>query len=537
MRRILALYIALVSFHNLFAIDNSVAKILEGKVEYISSQFIYVQFKNTEGLNSGDTLFIKSRGKYSPQLVIETLSSRSCATKSLSKKMVVGVEVFGFIKLEEKKNELTRFEPSVDKRKSIEIVKVDTAEFIGFKKMNRGIYGRFSLSGYSNISNAPGQLDYQSWRYSLSLNADHINNSKFSFSNYITFRYRASEWNYIKSNISDALKIYDISLKYDINSVTNVLVGRKINRKVANIGAVDGIQFETIYKKFAIGGILGSRPDYSDYGFNSDLLQIGGYINRTDSIGNGAMQNTISIFQQMNNSFTDRRFLYLQHNNNIIANTSLFLSSEIDLFEKKNNKSNNDPRFTSLYLSLRYSPVRWFSTSVSFDARKNVIYYETFKNYVDQLVESALRQGFRLRVNLRPIKYVFASVYSGYRFRDSDVRPTRNIGGSLTHSRLPYLNLSANLSYINLVTNYLDGNIIGVRLSKDIFDGLVYATVGYKNVDYTFTTTNSKLLQDIIQLDLSFRINKTNSFSISFEGTYEGKTSYSNIYANFSTRF
>lgn len=518
--------------------SNSVLKVYEGKVEYISSQFIYVQFGNTEGLQSGDTLSIKKNGKYFPQLIIESLSSRSCATKSILGKIEIGTEIFGFKRIASKEKDILTLVDSKNDNKQIdEIVKVDTAEFIGFKKLDKGVYGRFSLSSYSNLSNSPNRFDYQNWRYSLSLNADNINNSKFSFSNYITFRYRADEWNYVKNNISDGLKIYDLSVKYDFSVDTHILLGRKINRKVANIGAVDGIQFETKFNKFILGGIFGSRPDYKNYGANINLLQFGGYVNRSDSIGAGTMQNTISIFQQMNNSATDRRFIYLQHTNNILSNTSIFLSSEVDLFQNINNNIKNDFRFTSLYLSLRYSPYRWISSSLSYDARKNVIYYETFKNYIDQLAESALRQGFRFRINLRPIKYVFFSAYTGYRYRESDVKPSRNFGTSITHSRIPYLNLSANLSYINLSTNYLDGKIIGARFSKDLFDGFLYTSFGYRNVDYTFISSDSKLKQDIVQLDLSFRITKSISFSINFEGTYENKSSYSNIYANFITRF
>ncbi len=264
---------------------------------------------------------------------------------------------------------------------------------------------------------------------------------------------------------------------------------------------------------------------------------MGGYISRTDSLGSNAMFNSLSVFQQMNHGSTDRRFLYFQHSNNILSSVNLFFSTEADLFKKENNISSNDFRMTSFYSSLRYSPIRWLSATASYDARKNVIYYETFKNYSDQLIETALRQGFRLRLNLRPINYVFVNIYSGYRFRDSDIRPSRNYGGSITHSRIPYLNLSVNLNYIGLNTNYLDGNIIGVRLTKDLFDGMVNGTLGYKKVNYTFTQTDSKLSQDIFQLDLSLRINKSLSFSLSFEGTYEDKTSYSNIYSNFSWRF
>lgn len=526
------------SFKQLLSQSNEVIKLFEGKVEYISSQFIYVQFENTDGLTIGDTLFTKKKGKYSPKLIIESLSSRSCATKPLRDKVAKGAQIFGFVEIEkEKVQKLIQEKVFVENNNSSRLIKADTSEFIGFKEMDRGLYGRFSISSYSNLSNISNRVDYQNWRYSLSLNADNIKDSKFSFSNYITFRYRADEWNYVSSNLDDALRIYDLSVKYDFNQNTNILLGRKINRKVANIGAVDGIQLETKYKKFTIGGILGSRPDYKNYGYNLDFLQFGGYVDRIDSIGKGTMQNTIAVMQQMNDASTDRRFLYFQHNNNIFDKTSLFLSSELDLFEKINGEAKNDIRFTSLFLSLRYSPKRWISTSLSYDARKNVIYYETFKNYADQLIESALRQGFRFRVNLRPIKYVFANAYMGYRFRDDDIKPTRNFGGSITHSRVPYLNLSLNFSILHLSTNYLDGNVFGTRISKDLFDGLVYGTLGYKKVDYTFLNTDSEILQDIVQLDLSFRIVKNMTLSLNFEGTYEDKLNYSNIYMNFTTRF
>ena len=521
----------------ILAQDNSVIKKFEGKVDYISSQFIYVQFGNTDGLNTGDTLYTKKKGKYLPQLIVESLSSRSCATRPIDKPLAIGSEIFGFKILELISHEDSNKTPTIAEPRIDNLINVDTAEYIGFKKLDKNFYGKFSVSGYSTLSNLEDQKDYQNWRYSLSLNADNINDSKFSFSNYISFRYRADDWDYISSNIDDALRVYDLSVRYDFTSSTNVLFGRKINRNISNIGAIDGLQLETKYNKFKFGGVLGSRPDYSNYGYNLKLLQIGGYINRSDSINDGTMQNTIAVMQQMNNSATDRRFLYLQHSNNIFDRTSLFVSSELDLFEKKNGKSKNSLNFTSLYLSLRYSPARWFSTSLSYDARKNVIYYETFKNYVDQLIESALRQGFRFRVNLRPIKYVFASIYTGYRFRESDIKPTRNLGGSITHSRIPFLNLSANVSFINLRTNYLDGNIIGTRISKDLFDGLVYSTLGYRRVDYNFTTTEYNLIQDIVQLDFSLRLSKTISFSLSFEGTYEATRSYTNIYANLSTRF
>ena len=83
MKRIYFLFLFFFSFQLLEGQSNSALKMFEGKVEYISSQFIYVHFGNTEGLKTGDSLFVKKNGKYIPQLIIESLSSRSAATQSI----------------------------------------------------------------------------------------------------------------------------------------------------------------------------------------------------------------------------------------------------------------------------------------------------------------------------------------------------------------------------------------------------------------------------------------------------------------------
>ena len=47
------------------------------------------------------------------------------------------------------------------------------------------------------------------------------------------------------------------------------------------------------------------------------------------------MENTFSVFEQTNNTKTDRRFAYLQHSNTILTNTNLFASAEVDLYKRE----------------------------------------------------------------------------------------------------------------------------------------------------------------------------------------------------------
>jgi hypothetical protein len=47
------------------------------------------------------------------------------------------------------------------------------------------------------------------------------------------------------------------------------------------------------------------------------------------------------------------------------------------------------------------------SFSLSYDARKNVIYYQTFRNSIDSIIENETRQGFRIGMNIRPFNNLF----------------------------------------------------------------------------------------------------------------------------------
>ena len=143
------------------------------------------------------------------------------------------------------------------------------------------------------------------------------------------------------------------------------------------------------YKKFSFGGVTGTRPDYEDYGFNLKLFEYGAYVGHSHATQKGQIQSSVAFFEQRNSGNVDRRFAYLQHSNTLFKNLSLFSSAELELFSLKDGVSSTSPSFTSLYISLRYRMFKKLTLFTSFDTRKNVIYYETFKDYADRLLEEA----------------------------------------------------------------------------------------------------------------------------------------------------
>lgn len=509
---------------------------LPGEITYLSSQNVYIRFNDTSPLTVGDTLFVGNSEDYLPVFIVRFTSAASCAGEPLPGFICKVGDTFDFILYKELQKSKIEISSSIDTTE-ISPGSIDEPEVVASTGRNFSIDGKFSVSSYSNFSNIHGAEDYQRWRYSLSIDSQNLGIPGLSFETYTNFSYRADEWSSNQTSLSDRLKIYSLALGYKINDSYRVSIGRKVNPKLSNIGAVDGFQFEAVFGKFSGGIVLGSRPDYYSYGYNGKLFEVGAYIQRADTVNSSLMQNSISVFQQTNNFKTDRRFIYFQHSNNILRDFYLFISTEADIYKREEGKDKNTFGLTSFYVSGRYSPIKWASISASYDARKNVIYYETFKSFADSILETETRQGLRVGLNLRPLNLLFIRFQYGYRFKNSDIRSSNNFGTVITYSRIPLLESSLTAAFNQINTNYLKGNIYGLSLSKDLFKSAVNLTAGYRHVDYTYLNSNYKLEQNIISADISLRLFRKDYISISYEGVFEKVSSYGRIYLNLTKRF
>jgi hypothetical protein len=531
-------YILLVFCFSSISFSRTNVQEKEGTVTFISSQYFYVRFENTDGIKQGDTLFVRTEKKLLPVLDVQFISSKSIAGILVGKRKVqIGDKLIAIVSEETEE----------DKTKEPEMVKKTVQPFheilpdVNYQKTidkkKPEISARLSVQSYSSLSNNSRSIDYQRWRYTLSFNANRICSSDLSFSSYMNFNYKANDWNAISSNLWRSLKIYDLALKYNFNESSSLVVGRNRNRNISNIGSVDGIQFEKRFNSFYAGAVVGYRPDFSDLGFNSKLFEFGGYVGRTDTLGVGSMENNLAFMQQTNTFKTDRRFIYFQHSNNILENTYFFVSSEVDLYKKILNIETNEFILTSVFFSVRYSPSPIFSTTISYDARKNVVYYETYKNFIDSLFENETRQGLNLRANFRLINKLFFGLSGGYRFKKGDIKPTRNFGTYLTYSQIPFIESSVAVNYNRLFTNFVESSIVGIRLTKYLFNNSTGFSFSYRISDYKLTSLALISTQNIFSVDLSTRFNRVISFSISYEGIFEKKTTTGRIFAGLTTRF
>lgn len=534
MKLILIIGLYLFISGNLFS--QSEISINEGKISFISSQNVYARFSSTENINPGDTLFSLNNKEYKPILIVNSLSSISCVCSPIGADSIkTDDKVYHFFKIERRAKE----NPSVIAFPVEEITLInqgnsDSASNKPTIKKNN-IRGKFAITSYAGMASASNN-NFLRMRYSSAFSIDNISNSKFSFDSYIRFTHKDDNFNEIKNNIFEGLKIYSLSLKYDVSPKTSISIGRKYNQHIANIGAVDGIQLNHKIGNYKFGIIAGSKPDLFDYGFNPSLLQFGAYAAHSSKLNNKLFSTSFAFMQQMNNSKTDRRFIYLQHSNMLINKLYSFASMEVDLYKVTNGNSSSSFNFTSIYFLLRYNLTKKITVTGSYDMRNNVIYYETYKNYLDRLIEQETRQGFSANINWRMGKWGHLNLRGTYRFRKDDSNPTENLAGNLYFYKSPVEDLKISLSANYIRASYVRGFAAGSRFTYDLIPAKLSAYYYYRIFIGTYYFSELRSLQHINELQLNYRIQKKLNLILSYEAQIENKIVDQRLYLGLTKR-
>ena len=535
MRYIIYIFILFVISLELKA--QTVSGSLTGKVSFVSPQNVYVKFKTTEGILPGDTLFILS-DKLRPVLVVKNLSSYSCACAPIStQKIVVSQDIVTRRKDKTITAENINNKGYIEKELQSTVILTDTAKkhptsVIRKQKIN----GSLAAYSYSDFSNT-GARNLTQLRYNYTLDARNIGNSKFSVENYITFRHKSGDWSLVKSDLFNALKVYTFAVIYEPDKTTKISLGRTINYRISSIGAIDGLQVEKTFNKISVGAVAGTRPDYIDYGFNGKLLQYGGYVAFDTKKGDFFSQSSLAFMEQMNNMKTDRRFLYFQHSSSIIKDLYLFSTLELDLYKIRSNLPQSTFDLTGLYVSLRYRITRNFTLTGSYDQRKNVLFYETYKSLIDSVFQNERRQSLRLQANYRITQNMTFGIESGYRFSKTDPRPSKNLYAYFTYVQVPGLGVSITLNGTYLESAYMTGKVLGADITKDLFRGRLQTSLGYRYENYTLPESQLSVLQHIGELSLYCQLSRKISFSVNYEGTFEQHNKYNRVYLQIRKRF
>lgn len=503
------------------------AVIGEGTISYLSASNAYIKFADTELIPVGDTLFLKAGPGMIPASVVIQKSSISCVTIWIGKSdPAIGMIVYAL----EPAMQTPPVEPQ-PKAEAVDTISVTPHPGPAVRDLidaeddletnpewKEKLVGRISAASYSTFSDdAPRHR----MRYGLSFRGNHIKGSRWSTETFITFRHNDGEWSEVQENLFNALKIYSLAVQYEPTRNSILTLGRKINPRISSMGVIDGLQYEQSFGAFQMGFMAGSRPDFQDYSIDPSLFQAGAYLGYATQKEGRSQQNTLAFIEQRNSGQVDRRFVYFQHTDNLLKNLNVFASCEMDLYQKVNEEISNTPTLTNFFTSLRYRFSRTLSASVSYDNRKNVIFFESYKSYIDQLIDEETRQGLRASVNYRIFKRISLGVNTSWRFQKNNSNTSRNINGYMTFSRVPWIKGNATLTVNTLETSYQQSRYYGCRYTRNFFKGKLNGDLYYRWVDYMPVYSEINTHQDIAGLSLSWRMTRKLSLYTYFEETFD----------------
>jgi len=485
---------------------------IRGQVSYLTSDNVYLKFTNTDLIQKGDTVYVESEGFLKPCLIIFQKSSVSVISKSLGCKLNVGDPVFMFSKkaIEETKKETVKEEEVVIADKQ------DLPQKSAVKKKDTDVVrGSVSINNYSTIS----ESDFYSRSVGrLSLSTKPLDGNKLSFRTLARFRQnriRAGE-----NQSFGKLYLYEFAADYQLTKSVKVTGGRFINPKMLSVGAIDGLKFQYEGKSGFTGVIAGTRPDPYTYGFNANLLQVGVFGGIYHGASKYAFSN-IGFIEQINGGKTDRRYLYVQHQSSLSKTLNLFMSSELDLYQKDSlGLGQMKSRLTNLYFSLNFRPVSALSLMASYDVRRNFILYESFEEELDRLLrDDPYRTGLRLRASYRINKKIRIGVSGSQRVQSDHKNEFSNVTGFLNISKIPGINGRAQFMVAENKNSFLKYRSILARYTRYLMDNRLTLSpyFRYINYDYFSRENNNSIRQIYAGLDTGLDIAKKTNLRLLYD--------------------
>ena len=515
---------------------------LEGEVSYATSDNIYLRFKTTTPLVLGDTVYISDGNRFSPCLIIQQKSSVSCIATLISGcKIKAGDKVVYFYGDESETPPpvvivpVVAPDPVTPVDSATPVVVKDSVPPPNKSRNSKPFYGRVSLANYATFNGT--DINNRAMAR-LNFNADDIAGTGLSFRTYMNYRQSAvsrgeTTWDQGRFNV------YELALSQELSKSFSITAGRFINRKMASIGAIDGVAIDKSWDRIYAGIIGGFRPDPATYGLNTDLFQLGAYAGLFHNAQKSAYTN-IGFINQNNGGATDRRYLFLQHQSTIAKKVYLFASSELDLYTETDTSGTlaSSPRLTSLYFSVTYRPTSKLSLSGSYDIRQNVILYQSYQDNLENLLAyDPTRTGLRFGAVYNVTQRVRTGVNLSFRMQNDQRNDFYGVMLYTSISQLPghgslYLALSLNQ---NTAFRYQSAYL---RYMLLLAKNKVSVTPYYRFVLHEYTQVDvNPAMQHYAGLDCSFRLTSLLSLGALYEYNLQQSWSYHRLNINLIQRF
>lgn len=513
------------------------SELRQGKVSYITTQNIYTEFSSTEGIKAGDTLFHYDGRVYTAAVLIQFISARSAAGPPAGGAQIKTGDLLYAKVTSEILPETPPLAADTTIKTDVEagVIKVKPQPVAPVKEVT-SLRGRAGIQSSTTLVNTGRADDNQRWRYILSLTSQNAYIQGLTLGTNLNYTYSVKEWKRINSAPLNRLIPYELYASYETGDFGEITAGRKISKWHPSLGAIDGVQYENGAGSYRYGAFAGARPSVMQYGFDFNLFQGGVFISRSDSLSSGTMENTLSLVHQTNRFNTDRQFLSFQHYGNFLRWLMIYAAAEADFYKDIPGQSGGVPELTSIYIQARAKITREFQATVSYDARRNPVFYYTFRNLIDSSFSNPLREGTRIQLNYRPMPYLTVNLSGGFRFRQGDAKTAVTYTGYAGWSKIPYIGGSTSYSYTHSEASYSSSDYHSLLYRNEIGQDISWSA-GLRTASYSYGSSGLTFSQNMLQGDINWRFLEKTYLTFSIEESFSRNITSGRVYLDLTQRF
>ncbi len=488
MKKILIAIIALIAMA--VAIEGQTTK-KTFRVDYISTEFAYLDGGSADGLIVGDTLTVATRDSSKIGLEIAYVSAHSASCKILGAidELHIGDKaIFA--------GPLTIPQIADDTVKTL--VKSDSAAThplpskpVLANAPKARIDGTVSMIYFKWHDRSAANLDFAQSTFRLDLNARHLWGKDITLSIHSRARYdqRQRVLSSVVPQNAWENRIWEFSISYDDpHAPVSIFLGRISPRYASGIGYLDGLMVTShLSGKLNAGLFSGSNPEFMYNEPRLSLFRGGFFLNYKtgDYKGYHAEQNAAAIGEYHRQNVS-RELVSIQGNMGYTSRWSLYHTVELDINRSwRRFKAGNSTSLSFLYLGGNLALSRWLGIGVNYDYRKN---YWTYDNRLlpDSLfdIRADRGTGTQLRLTLPGRIYGYSGV--NVRKHEGDAKRTYSYFAGFTKSGLHLVISSISFNGSIFSGPLLNGQNYSARIGRQLGSigqlAFGYGEYKYKNI-------------------------------------------------------
>ncbi len=441
------------------------------RVTFVTTSSAYVNAGKAEGLAVDGRVDVVRRGRSVAELKVTFLSTHQAACQIIS---VVDSVVVG---------DSVRYAPIATTSDSAAVARAPRAaprpvsqSYTRPSRTGR-LRGRVGLY-FLSVQSAAGRVSQPSGDFRL--NGAGLGGSSLGLAIDVRSRRVVQSFTGSPTSTRDLTRVYQASLFWQSpGSPFRFTTGRQYAPGISSVGLLDGASAEVSLAVWDYGLFAGTQPDPANFGFSSQVAQLGGYLrlhNRPASLTHWSY--TVGASGAYLEGQTNREFAYFQANY-LTRRFSVYAVQEVDYYRpwrRAGGEKAISP--TSTFANLQVQVVNGFSLTSGFDNRRSV---RLGNEFADSVFDDTFRRGVWAGFAARFARHFQAS-FDARTNHDSSTGTANTLTLALGADRLTPLGVSLRTRSTRYTTPARQGWLNSVALGVEPFGrGSLQLTSGWRS--------------------------------------------------------